>query len=98
MKLQVKDLLDTANAKDIYVTITNDCAIPLLDCDAAVLECTIINLYANSNDVVLTVDEKEFVDIKRKKYMEAKAGINAYYGLLASDSSIGGITRKSSNK
>lgn len=98
MKLQVKDLLDTANSKDIYVTITNDCAIPLLDCDAAVLECTIINLYANNNDVVLTVDEKEFVDIKRKRYLEAKKSINDYYGSLASDSSIGGITRKSSNK
>lgn len=98
MKLQVKDLLDTANAKDIYVTITNDCAIPLLDCDAAVLECTIINLYANSNDVVLTVDEQEFVDVKRKKYMEAKSNMSSLYGKLASGSSIGGITRTSSIK
>lgn len=86
MKLQVKDLLDTANAKDIYVTITGDCAIPLLDCDAVVMECTIQKLYANMNDVVISVDEDEFTKLR---YWRNKTQMNSLYGKTA----VGGITR-----
>lgn len=86
MKLQVKDLLDTANAKDIYVTITGDCAIPLLDCDAVVMECTIQQLYANMNDVVVSVSEDEFTTLR---YKRNKTEMNSLYGKTA----VGGITR-----
>lgn len=86
MKLQVKDLLDTANARDIYVTITGDCAIPLLDCDTVVMECTIQQLYANMNDVVISVSEDEFTTLR---YKRAKTEMNSLYGKTA----VGGITR-----
>ena len=92
MKLQVKDILDTAHAKDIYVTITGDAAIPLLDCDSIVLECEIKELYANMNDVVVSVSEDEFLELR---YKRNKCNLNSMYGKTAT----GGITRaKKSSK
>lgn len=92
MKLQVKDILDTAHAKDIYVTITGDAAIPLLECDTVVLDCEIKELYANMNDVVVSVSEDEFLELRYKKI---KTDMNSLYGTTA----VGGITRvKKSSK
>ena len=95
MKLQVKDILDTANARDIYVTITNDAAIPLLDCDTAVLECEIKQLYANMNDVVLSISEDEFIRLRDRKY---KSELNKFYGKCVDFSSCyPKLNKKSSN-